>query len=450
MPVSNIKNTERILENTLSQIRRREQIQDFGFNLVGGMPADTLNPVSNSQMIKDSLNMWQKNPLANSIIETFLDYTLGSGIEYEATSPAVKEVLDMFWNDPDNDWANKQVDRFRDLSLFGELLLETSVIAGRGKVKINSIYPELIKSMKRDEYYYERLISITVNKSEEDKELNLIKYDPINKKYDGDCFYFTVNKSTFQSRGLSDLFVNRDWLNLHDKSLYANIERAGLLLSFVWDVTIKGGTEEQMRKKFQAISNNPPRAGSFRIHDENEVWEEKTPNLGGRDFTDIYKLLKGQISGGSRQPVFMFGAEGDINRATAREMSKPFYKKINRRQKLIKHIIASMFDFQISKAIEHNYLDADIDTSYKITLPNANEDVAMDIADTIFKFSSSLTVLTANNLIDKKTSKAVIDMLLAEMGIAKTEDIEDVETQESMIDVSSKYFKKYKEVVQKV
>ena len=456
MPVKGTDNIQRIAESSTSSILRAEAIQDYGYNMVGGMPGDTLNPVNNAHMIQDAYLMWIKNPLANSIIETFLDYTFGDGVTYKAKDPRVQEVLDTYWNDPDNDWENKTEDRFRDMSLFGELLLETETLKGTGRVKVSSIYPALITGVKHHPKYIERIEKVLINNNDDDA-IDIIKYDPLTDVFKGKGFFFRINRSTFQTRGIGDLFVNRDWLRLYDKSLYATMERAGLLLSFVWDVKVNGATNEQLKQKFDQIKNNPPQPGSFRVHNENEEWKAESPDLRGGDFEDIYRLLKSQIIGGARQPEHLFGMGDNVNFASAHIMSKTFFKKVKRRQKYVIGSFKKQFDFVIGKAIEYNTLDqeavknGDIDLSYTITLPDPNEDAIQTFSQSIDSFSRAIVLLEANGHIDKETSKRVVDMIVGQLGIKEDLQSEQNEYADSPAKESvSRFKKRYKKAIESI
>ncbi len=434
MPITNPNKASRISESTLSDILRNERIQDFGFTSLTGTELDDLNPVPPQHQMRDANFMWLKNPLANSIIELQLDFALGDGITYAADDTRIQELLDDYWFDSDNDWENKGIDRFRDLSINGELLLKPVVKEQTGRVKLHSIYPERISQVTRDETF-DHIDSVLLRT--DDKELKILKKDD-DGNFEGDVFLYQANKPTFFTRGVSDLFVIRDWLRLYDKNLYATMERIGLLLSFVWDITIKGGTAPQLREKFTQILKNPPRPGSFRVHNENETWDEKTPSLGGREFEDVFRLLKSQVIGGSRQPEHFFGMGGDVNLATARAMSEPYFKKIKRRQKFMRKILRDQFDHVIWAAKAANTIPENTNETYKINIPDPDKNVAQAIAETVLKFSNSLAILESNGYIDKKTATATISMILSQMGVDATAETGN---QESIYDAISKLSK---------
>lgn len=420
----NWKAASRVAESTTADIMRAERIDEFGFRTQGTNIIDSLNPVDHKTMMGDCYYMWLKNPIANSIVELQIDFALGDGITFNAEDESVKEVLEEYWYDTDNDWENKGADRFRDLSINGELLiLPSSMVAGKerptGRVKIENIYPDCIKAIHKAG---ERIIAI---EKIDDSKWQVLRYDETTKQWIGDVFFYQVNKTTHATRGVSDLFVTRDWLQLYDKSMYSTMERAGLLLSFVWDVTVKGANEQQLREKYNYISKHPPKPGSYRVHNENETWEEKTPALGGRDFESIYRMLKSQIIGGSRQPEHYFGMGGDVNLATASAMNRPYIMKVKRRQRFWRKILSDQFDYVIWKAKQAGVIKPGASEEYTINIPEPDKDIAAAISDSLVKFSQALTMIEGGGYIDKKTANAVVKILLGQLGVEVTNEVDD-------------------------
>lgn len=434
----NPKAASRMAESTTSEILRQERIDDYGYRTIGGSTIDSLNPVGQETMMQEAHRLWLKNPIANSIIELFTDFALGDGYTFNADDEAVQDLLTEYWEDRQNDWENKFADRFRDLCLNGELILKPSTLMRNGKerptgkVKIENVYPDIIKGVARSG---DRAVALMLA---EEKKLDIMDYDEVTDSWAGDVFFYQINKTTHASRGVSDLFNVRDWLTLYDKSLYATMERTGLLLSFVWDVTIKGASEQQLREKWVQIQKNPPKPGGTRVHNETETWEEKTPNLAGRDFESIYRMLKSQIIGGSRQPEHYFGMGGDVNLATASVMNRPYIMKVKRRQRLWKKIISDQFDFAISKAKKAGVLSSTASDDYTVNVPEPDKDIAATIADSVLKFAQSLSVIEGGGYIDKKTANAVVKVLIGALGVEVTNEVDADDVVDAVADAAKK------------
>ncbi len=410
----------RITETTLADIRRSEQIQDFGYNSLSGSRVDNINPINQNVMITDNYYMWLKNPLANTMIELMLDFTLGDGITYEAEDKKTKEVLDKYWEDSDNNWDIMSDPRIRDLFLYGESILSKDDSKFTNSVKTISIYPGTVREIFKDKNNTELIESMTF--LNDDTKKKVIRMNNKTGLLEGDIFYFKINSTTHQTRGLSDLFVSRDWLRLYDKSLYATMERIGLLLSFVYDVTIKGANESQLRAKLKSIQKAPPQPGGVRVHNETEVWQNVQPRLSGKDFEDTFRLFKSQPIAGSRMPEHFFGMGGDVNYATALSMNTPFYRKVKKRQKYIKYMFTTLFNYVIQQAQTTGIISKGADTEFKIIIPEPDKEIAVKIADTLFKFANALVTLESNSMIDRKSAVSVLNMIIGQLGVEINED----------------------------
>ncbi|KKL13764.1 hypothetical protein LCGC14_2522480, partial [marine sediment metagenome] len=362
MSVTSTEFSDRLVESTIISAGITNRSDEVGFTLMGAGGSDHLNPIQKNISIKESIIMWLKNPIAHAMIEIFLDFVLGDGITFEAVDPKVQEVLDSFFNDIDNSWDEKALTRLRSLSLTGCLPIKPFVNPMTGLVKISTFYQENINRVEMDSENAERIDRIWIN----DNEYKVITLNPKTQKYEGEIFYFTINRLLHSVNGLSDLFFTHDWLRLYDKSMFASMERIGFMLSHIWDVTIQNADEGTLRKRVAQLKANPPRPGDFRIHNEKESWESKTPNLGGRDQKESFDLYKGQLIGGSRIPEHYFGVGGAINRSTASEMNRPFFRKIRTRQRMVINMFRMMFDFQIFWSKEKGQLNGVEDFSYKI------------------------------------------------------------------------------------
>src|SRR3954469_25205614 len=50
-----------------------------------------------------SINAYRANPMAKAIIDTYTSFCVGdSGVNFQANNPAVRAVVDAWWNDPRN------------------------------------------------------------------------------------------------------------------------------------------------------------------------------------------------------------------------------------------------------------------------------------------------------------------------------------------------------------
>lgn len=445
--ITNEFKLNRITEMTAADVRRMEKISEFGYYPIGGSSLDSINPVTQNYMIRDSYYQWLKNPIANTIIESLLDFTLGDGINYKANDPKVNDVLDDFYYDINNQWDRKSINRFRDLFLFGELVLKTNVTKHTGRLKTYSVSSELITECFRDKDNLEDILALKFR--DDDKQYKVItrnmdKVDDDLTKYEGDIFFWRINNTTHQTRGLSELFVVRDWLQLWDKALYTTMERIGLLLAFVWDITIEGASEKDLRNKLNVIRQNPPQPGGVHVHNQKEKWNALTPSLQGSDLDTIFRLCKSPILAQTRLPEHFLGLGGQVNYATSLSMNSPFYRRIKRRQKEIIYIFNDMFDYQIWLAKQANMLAGVEDFGYDVMIPEPDKEIMVQIADTLQKFSGALVTLASNGYMEHKDVKKITQLIVSVLGVNLETEETETQIEEGLYNKTAKYVKALK------
>jgi hypothetical protein len=93
---------------------------------------------------------YNANPLAFAIIELTTSFVLGKGIKIAARNKKIQQILDSFWNDPDNRMDARIYDICTEIALYGEIFVRFFVNRFDGKVKIRMIDPSIIDQIETD------------------------------------------------------------------------------------------------------------------------------------------------------------------------------------------------------------------------------------------------------------------------------------------------------------
>jgi len=299
---------------------------DESYPMVGGSSDDALwrslttnqhrdlNLLTQRRMQDIAFYLYDSNPMAGRIIEIIEDFVIGDGFTFTAKDKDVKEVLDNFWNDPDNNLDEEMNINVVELYLFGELCLPVWVNSADGAVKLSYMDPKTILKIKKDPYNAKLNKTLIWRKptGQVERELSIINIDKNLKsksygKLVGDCFYFTINKVSSATRGRSTLLRLADWLDGYDQFLFARLERAFLINTFIWDIECEGMSKEELQEFVKTLAT--PRPGSIRAHNDKIKWKSETPKLEGADASEEARLFKNQILGGAGYPEHWF-AEG--------------------------------------------------------------------------------------------------------------------------------------------
>ncbi|MFZ5530303.1 MAG: hypothetical protein ACOY4U_04535 [Pseudomonadota bacterium] len=328
--------------------------------LTGNSQRD-LSPITQARMREVAVYLWRQNLLANRLIELPVAYLLAEGVALRCADAGNQATLKRFWRDPINQMDLKLPKKVRELAIYGEQCYPTFVNEHSGHVRLGYLDPGLIATVVIDPDNPEQPIGIVTVKDRKGKarRYRVIVNGPegvftqrtqeIRATFDdGDAFYFTINDLSNSRRGTSDLLAGADWLDSYDQFLFGEAERINFLRAFVWDVTLKGATPDEVEKRASKIFAPPP--GSVRVHNDAEEWKAESPSLQAGDTSESARLLRNHVLGGGTIPEHWFGGGGDVNRAAASEMGEPTFKMFSMRQKTLKHMLESIGFYVLRQA----------------------------------------------------------------------------------------------------
>lgn len=322
-----------------------------------------LNPVTQLRMQELGVHLWKTNPLANRLVELPVAYLLADGVRLVIDDEGAQGWLKAWWNDPINLMDLKLTKKVRELALFGEQCYPVFVNQYSGHMRLGYLDPSRIATVVTDPDNVEQPIGIVTTRDRKGgaRRYRVIVNGPesmfsrraqeIRQSFgDGECFYFTVNDLSAASRGHSDLLPVMDWLDAYDHVMFGEIERWDHLRAFVWDVTLKGATKDEVEARARQIV--PPSPGSVRVHNDAEEWAAVAPDLKGADSAEAARLYRNHILGSGTLPEHWYGGGGDVNRAVGAEMAAPTFKLFTMRQKYIGHMLEVMAQYQVWRRLD--------------------------------------------------------------------------------------------------
>ena len=354
--------------------------------------------LTQERALKIAFYLYEMNPIAKAVLEKTRDFVLGEGVlvDVAGEDKALQQVVDGFWFDPMNQMDIKLHNKILELGLYGEACWTVFVNPVNGYVRLGYIDPAdikeiitapqnvedvqgiVLKSGPTSALATQILKVVRVNEEPGDRwhgRMQGIKTDTAGKvltlyqprdsltgapvgeaiPYAGACFFFAINKVTNALRGRSDLLAISDWVDLLDQFLYGEAERANLLKTFIWDVTIEGQSQEDIDKyaeKWKAA----PKPASQRFHNDRMKWEAITPDLKASDAAAAADLFLSYIATGVSLPKTWLNGLMDVNKATAGEINDPAYKHLALRQRYVKYLLGQVMTFVLDQAEIHGKL----------------------------------------------------------------------------------------------
>jgi len=395
----------------------------------------SLEPLEQDRMFEIAAWQYDSNPLAHRMIEILVDFVVGEGFTYKAGNDALQEVLDEFWHDPINAWPIKQFKRVRQLFIFGESIWPAFVRASDGRVRLGYIDPANVKHVAIDPNNAEILTAVHLKSRQglEPPPIPIIHVDEqerspthglligtrgVSDERPVGTFFFAINNLSNAARGRSDLLCSFDWLDLYDRFLFGQAERATYYTDMLWDVTLDNMSEDQI--KAWLARNSIPRGSSMRAHNQNVHWQAIAPDLHATDISEQARTMRMQtmISNGFPEAWVFSGA--DTNRSTLDSQSLPILKSLSKRQKEVKAMMQSILEFVRDQAILAGRLPKTLNNEAKQITVEASEVSTPDLAQaatTLKDVTAAVLVGEQQHYFTKAEAASLARRVAAELGI---------------------------------
>ncbi len=400
-----------------------------------------LNPVLHARMQQVAYYLYLVNPLAHRIVEYTKNYVVGDGVSVKAEDPAVGRVVESFWQDSVNCMDFSLPEFVKELAIFGEQCWLTAVNPLSGRVRLAYLDPAEIDAVEwgdlavgADAAGAGGTVSVPVAilrrrapGETEPRRFRIIRIeeDPESPDYGrlvGECFYFAVNKARTASRGVSDLFAIGDYLDGYDKMLFGLIDRVGFSNAFIWDVLLKGATEENIQQWLK--EQRPPRPGSVRAHNEQVEWKTVAPDLNAQDFNEAARTIKNMNLAGAGFPEHWFAEGGNVNRASALEMGDPTLKTLVERQGFTAFMIRQVIEFVIDQAVAAGTLPETINRKFHVQMPELSVRDMGKAALALSQVGTTAMELRRAQLIDTESAQELVASVALQLGVEM--DLEEV------------------------
>jgi hypothetical protein len=357
---------------------------------------------------------YNANPLAFSIIEMTTSFVLGEGLTVSTHNNRVQQVLDEFWQRPENRMDERVYSLCTELSLYGEQFLHFFVNTYDGSVTLRQIDPSLIDQIETDPEdvekplrYHRRPIRQMMSTDSGDP----VAFDPERPEdTEGQWFaansevvHIAINKVSNAKRGKSDLATLLPWLRRYKDWLTDRVRINKYKAAFLWDVSLMGADKKTIDRKKMEYTY-PPEPGSVIIHNEAEKWSAVEPHIQANDASADGRAIKLMIAVGSTLPEHYLADGDNGNRATAAEMSLPTLLKFKRRQRIIKYMLRIILDRVIHEAQRAGRLGPRIDTTYEITFPEIDSGEHQTLAHSAYYLVQALTSAKAQGWISDETA----------------------------------------------
>lgn len=397
-----------------------------------------LDPVDQDRLIDIANYLSAQNPLASAIIDTRRDFVIGDGVTFDAEDKKIiQPLIDQFTTDPENNWDEFQFDLVKYLSVNGELLLPTFVNDFSGQVRLGWIDPYEVERVVADRHNRRVMRQVVMKPGatagstdyytlSERRSYTIASVDTESRSRTfgyrvGDLLYFRTNCAPDAKRGRSDTESWGDLADQWDQFNYTNLERARMLNHFIWDVLLKGKSEQEIEDWLRKQS--PPQPGSTRAHNENVEWKAEAPDLKATESTALSDSARRNALGAARLSDFFFGVTEGANRASSENLDVPILRGLASRQRKVKAIFREIIDFQIDQTALHRpVIKAKLEgralsRKFDVAMPELSVRDLSRVGSIISTVTAAIDTALARGWITNETAARAFGSLMAQLGV---------------------------------
>jgi hypothetical protein len=302
------------------------------------------------ELYTDALTAWRKNPMAWRVINTTVNYVVGTGISINSPDTAMDNFIHAFWEHRKNKMDLRLVPMVEELSRSGDLFVLLFRNAVDGMSYIRFVTKDQIQKIETasNDWETELVYWETPPYGEYQPRRWLSPDHPEAGMADAVMLHYSVNRPIGALMGESDLTTIIPWLLRYSRMLEDRVRLHWAARAFLYLVTVPSNKVESKAVQYLTA----PESGSIVVKDESETWETLTPSLRGADASHDMKAVRQLIDAGSGFPPHWRGEGGEVNVATAEAMQAPPEKFLIKRQEYFVWMLEDILYQAFLRAVE--------------------------------------------------------------------------------------------------
>ena len=314
-------------------------------------------------LLRQSLEAWQTNPLARRIVELTSQYVVGGGIAISSPHPGTGQFLHDWWGHPLNNLDIRCSEWCDELSRSGELFILLSTDPA-GLTYVRAVPAAQIQT-------------ITCKENDLEQELAYIEYPAPGEmegrrwsawqENPGGCEalpfqpvmrHYAINRPVGAQHGEPDLAPLLRWLARYSTWLEDRVRLNRYRQAFIYQVRAAFNSEQERHDRQTALNASAPNPGSILVTDESESWSVIQPDLASQDAGEDGLAVKRMIAAGAGLPLHFLAEPESATRTTAESAGGPTFRRFEQRQRFFLWMlhdlarIALMRRAQVDRSVE--------------------------------------------------------------------------------------------------
>lgn len=432
--------------------RVMESITTQSYRSPFGAPYRTADDVPMAPATEDPLKEWdwatreriltnchavyQRNPLANSIVQFTADFTIGDGFNLTCKNKDVERVLLDFIENTDNAIREYERQAVIDLQVDGELLLRffeqggETVMVPQRPWELEWIQTELGFFRRPQVYRFQRYLTEGDSAAGETKT----DYEDVPARA---IHHVAINRHSYELRGRPELYRLLPWLRadkefLEDRSMQ-NKWRGALL----WHVRVAGATPAIIASVLNRW-RKPPSPGSAYVSTDKEEVTPLTNSTNAGDASTDGRAIRLMNILGARLPEYFFADGENANLASATKQELPALTKFETFQRvMIERLWSPVFKRVIENAVNAGVLPetVEVQAADGDAIPDEEPVSAVDAFEVTYEpvtstdlntLAQAYNLMSMNGWVSDKTAqeKLGLDPYIEEKRIKMQREIE--------------------------
>lgn len=353
---------------------------------------------------------WMNDPMAGAAVDLLNDFVFGRGVPKPiAKDEGVQEVIDEFWDDPDNQRVltsyDAQIALGTDLTLQSNVFLLLFDEGEDGKIKLGVLNHDEVEQAVPDPSFRQRVlwymakhrrvewdfvndrVKLDVNNAvktetryyrhwqldvEEEGERDLPK-PPQSKVGEGKVYHVRVNRTSEMVFGVPVMQRTLRWMSAYNEFMSSRVNMVKAAAAFFMKRKVRGTPNQLTKLATRALSRTgdlatglpdgvqaPPRSGSILNENEDVTHESFKIDSGAAQAAQDALMLRAQVSAATRFPQHYLGDAGSANLATATAMELPVLKAVESRQEVWEQVFRWAVDRVVERAVDTGRLATDL------------------------------------------------------------------------------------------
>lgn len=289
------------------------------------------------EVLRQSLEAWQTNPLARRIVELTSQYVAGGGITVRSSHPGSDAFIRAWWKHPLNRMDVRCIEWCEELARAGELFVILST-APDGMSFVRAVPAGRIREIVSAENDLEQELEYIEDAGSSGDGTRWQCWQPETGGREALPFqpvmmHYAVNRPVGAQHGESDLAPLLRWLARYSAWLEDRVRLNRYRQAFMYQVKAAFTSEQERLNRQQALNAEPPNPGAILVTDESEDWSVIQPQLASQDAGEDGLAIKRMVAAGAGIPLHFLAEPEGATRTTAEFAGGPTFRRFEQRQR---------------------------------------------------------------------------------------------------------------------